>query len=211
MSQARPTRAGAGHVSVPHQQGTKRTRDDAGSYGGVQHLGIPQSAGTVPSQQSHGSRRSITCYGCGKTGHMQAQCRSIRMPSHDTSSSIVCYGCGQPGHKKNQCTQRQTPTQSIAGSSHQPGDTVTQSSPYQPAQYQPALLPPPSTTTSAQASRVAPPVARGGRQQGSGLHQGRVFTVAATPRASQTTTPTVEASQDRVAPRGISLLVSCSC
>ena len=32
----RQTRTGAGNVSMPQQQGTKRTRDDVGSSGGVQ-------------------------------------------------------------------------------------------------------------------------------------------------------------------------------
>ena len=41
MSQARLTRAGAGSVSVPHQQGTKRTRDEVISSGVVQHFGAP--------------------------------------------------------------------------------------------------------------------------------------------------------------------------
>ena len=50
LSQTRQTRPAASHVSAPQQQGTKRTRDDVGSYGGVQQFGIPQSAGTVPTQ-----------------------------------------------------------------------------------------------------------------------------------------------------------------
>ena len=70
-------RVGTASVASHHQD-RKRTRDDVVSPEGASQFRAPQSSTTVPSQESHGQRKNITCYGCGKTGHIQAHCRSTR-------------------------------------------------------------------------------------------------------------------------------------
>jgi hypothetical protein len=49
-----------------------------------------------PSQFRHPNRPPVTCWRCGKPGHMSRECRT----QPDTRS---CFGCGQRGHIAREC------------------------------------------------------------------------------------------------------------
>ena len=50
-------------------------------------------------RQSQSSIQEVTCYECGRRGHVRKNC-----PARQTD--IVCYGCGQLGHVKRLCPNR---------------------------------------------------------------------------------------------------------
>ena len=160
-----------------HQPSRRGTRDDRSASGGARSFRAPQSSATVPSQGS-GDRRSVTCFTCGRQGHMSRECRSARQPTQSTPSvqRPTCFRCGQSGHIARNCSlPRGQSQQSGPGSSYQTGASAAQSPQQQRAPALPAT--PSSGASTSRAGQFAP---RAGGQQGTGTPQGRVFTVAAT-------------------------------
>ena len=63
-------------------------------------------------------RRDVTCYQCGRRGHVKSQCISLysenqlsnsfgkRLDSNKGNLEIRCYNCNQVGHYKNQCKKQ---------------------------------------------------------------------------------------------------------
>lgn len=49
-----------------------------------------------------GTRRQVTCYGCGETGHISTDCpkRKGKVPAY---KKPVCFECGELGHIKRYC------------------------------------------------------------------------------------------------------------
>ena len=91
---------------------------------------------------------------------------------------MSCFHCGQQGHTRRFCPQLQSQSQPAGSSAtQQTGASVAQTQ-YQPQRQSTLPAPQPSVASTSQAGSTAP---RGrGQQQGSGLQQGRVFTLAAT-------------------------------
>ena len=88
-----------------HQPSRRGTRDDRSASGGARSFRAPQSGATVPSQSS-GDRRSVTCFTCGRQGHMSRECRSARQTTQSTPSvqRPTCFRCGQTGHIARNCS-----------------------------------------------------------------------------------------------------------
>ena len=70
---------------------------------------------STSSFASGSTKKPVTCYACGKVGHMSRDCRSKPLESHkQTSTSIspaevkplVCFSCHEVGHKSPQCPKR---------------------------------------------------------------------------------------------------------
>ncbi|GFW20512.1 uncharacterized protein TNCV_4547791 [Trichonephila clavipes] len=53
----------------------------------------------LKAQQQNRSRRSITCWGCGESGHLRSNCP--RNNKEDRSTKY--WGCGGEGHLRNNC------------------------------------------------------------------------------------------------------------
>ena len=89
----------------------------------------------------------------------------------------------------------------MVGSSAQPGVSMTQPVPYQPAlenhrQYPSASLSPTAPSTSAQVSRARTSTPLVGRQQSLGLRQGRVYAITPAQRAAQAARDAAGSLQD---------------
>jgi hypothetical protein len=86
------------------------------------------TASGVPSAMSDGSslkKSTVTCYKCGRIGHMKNQCTykntyksskpikkavtnarlSFAIPKANRSEGRRCYTCNQPGHIAKDCSQ----------------------------------------------------------------------------------------------------------
>ncbi|GFV71120.1 uncharacterized protein TNCV_4130041 [Trichonephila clavipes] len=53
------------------------------------------------AQRPNRRRRSITCWGCGESGHL----RSNFLRNNKEDRSTKCWGCGGAGHLRNNCPQ----------------------------------------------------------------------------------------------------------
>ncbi|PRD28872.1 UNVERIFIED_CONTAM: gag-pol [Trichonephila clavipes] len=51
------------------------------------------------SQRQNRRRRSITCWGCGKSGHLRSNFRR----NNKEDRSTKCWGCGGAGHLRINC------------------------------------------------------------------------------------------------------------
>jgi hypothetical protein len=76
------------------------------------------------------SKKGVTCYNCGKKGHMKNECRSSKKiqersdhksSDENRSKEITCFGCGKKGHTKKDCKtkgkQKPTPTEYLGSTS----------------------------------------------------------------------------------------------
>jgi hypothetical protein len=54
--------------------------------------------------------KTITCYACGKTGHMSKDCRSKnkvrREINNNTERTVTYYACNKTGHYSKECPNR---------------------------------------------------------------------------------------------------------
>ena len=54
----------------------------------------------------------LTCYNCGRQGHMASSCNLPRRGNNDYQRNrpqFTCYNCGKPGHMSRDCTQQRVP------------------------------------------------------------------------------------------------------
>ena len=124
----------------------------------------------------------MSCFKCGRQGHMARASIVVRPAATQGASpsggGMSCFYCGQQGHTRRFCPQLQSQSQLVGSSAtQQTGASVVQ--PQYQTQTPPTLpVPQPSVASTSQAGSTAP---RGrGQQQGSGLQQGKVFTLATT-------------------------------
>ncbi|GFO01047.1 Gag-Pol polyprotein [Plakobranchus ocellatus] len=49
-------------------------------------------------------KHNITCFTCGKKGHIQRECRSAKNGNRvEGQKPVTCYGCGGVGHFRSKC------------------------------------------------------------------------------------------------------------
>ncbi|GFT30847.1 gag-pol [Trichonephila clavipes] len=51
------------------------------------------------AEHQNQKRRSITCWGCGESGHLRSNCPR----NNKKDRSTKCWGCGGAGHLRNNC------------------------------------------------------------------------------------------------------------
>ena len=93
---------GISSTGTTQSPGKKRDRDEGATGTGGLPPRPPQAATSAPTQ-GQTARSGVVCHNCGRTGHVQANCR---LAARGTTT-ITYYKCGQPGHLRRDCPQWQ--------------------------------------------------------------------------------------------------------
>ena len=102
------TRTSAPRTSHPQQKSlSSASREPPPPYANPDNA----NHALVDQQKNFGKPRAITCFKCGKRGHVASSCIS------DARSARKCYACGGIGHMARDCTTRAAQAKAESSSS----------------------------------------------------------------------------------------------
>ena len=82
---------------------------------GIQNSDTSKYSTSTKFGSSTTFKKPLTCYACGKVGHVSRECRSKPLETHKQASTsinstevkpVVCFMCREVGHKSPQCPKR---------------------------------------------------------------------------------------------------------